>query len=144
MSKQKEVGQISKQSAMDLLGWETAADVPEVNRARMYYNETDNTVHAIDSDGNELLLGDGTAMSLFPNADQVVSGSFGLIFSPGGYVQVSPVSFADLPTASSDLEGTLRPINDANTDTWGDTITGTGAFHVLAYCDGSAWTVCGK
>lgn len=141
---QKEVGQITKQSCMDLLGWEGVADLPEQFRARFYYNSDDNTVHAIDSDGNELLLSDGTAMSLFPTADQVVSGAFGLVFGPGGYIQVTAVAFGDLPAASSSLEGVLRPVNDSMTDVWGDVITGGGSLHVLAYCNGTAWTVAAK
>lgn len=52
-----------------------------------------------------------------------------------------PTTFASLPAASSALEGTMRPVTDSTTATWGATITGGGAHHVLAYCNGAAWTV---
>ena len=137
-------GQFTKQSVADFFGWNDVPDVPQEFTARAYYNSDDDTFHVINSNGDELLLTSGTGMSLFPTADQVVAGTYGLIFSPGGYVQVSPISFADLPPASSSLEGVFMPVLDSNTATWGATITGTGANHVLAYCNGSVWSVQAK
>ena len=56
-----------------------------------------------------------------------------------------PVStYASLPAASSTYEGTLVPISDSNSNTWGAAITASGANHVLAYCNGTAWTVAAK
>jgi hypothetical protein len=51
---------------------------------------------------------------------------------------VLPRAFSALPTC---VEGTQVAINNSNTTTWGATITGTGSYHVLAYCDGTNWTV---
>jgi hypothetical protein len=51
------------------------------------------------------------------------------------------VAFASLPTA---VEGMLVAVTDSTTTTWGATITGGGANHVLAYYNGSNWTVAGK
>ena len=137
-------GQFTKQSVADFFGWNDVPDVPQEFTARAYYNSDDDTFHVINSNGDELLLTSGTGMSLFPTADQVVAGTYGLIFSPGGYVQVSAVEFADLPAASSDLEGVCRPVTDSTTSTWGATITGGGSNHVLAYCNGTNWTVAAK
>jgi hypothetical protein len=50
-------GEITKQSAADLLGWNSTADVPLANTARIFYNSTTNTVHIINSAGTELLSG---------------------------------------------------------------------------------------
>lgn len=52
------------------------------------------------------------------------------------------IAFGALP--GSPQEGWTRAVTNSNTNTWGATITGTGAFHVLAYYNGSAWTVAGK
>lgn len=52
--------------------------------------------------------------------------------------------FSALPTCNSGNEGTWGPVTDSSTATWGATITGGSTNHVLAYCDGSNWTVMGK
>jgi hypothetical protein len=54
----------------------------------------------------------------------------------------TPILFDDLP--SNAVEGWQAPILDSTTDTWGDTITGGGALHVLGYFDGTNWTVAAK
>lgn len=51
------------------------------------------------------------------------------------------VAFASLPTA---VEGMMVAVTDSSTATWGATITGGGANHVLAYYNGTNWTVAGK
>jgi len=53
----------------------------------------------------------------------------------------SGLVFANLPAASSSFEGAIASITDSSTATWGATITGGGSNHVLAYCDGTNWTV---
>lgn len=136
-------GQFTKQSAMDLLGWLGAADLPEVNRARMYYDFQTNMIHVIDSQGNELLVTSGAGVVLLPLADQVISGPFNLVLNGGG-LRFIPVAFSALPAASASNEGMIRAVNDSTTNTWGATITGLGAFHVLAYSDGTNWTVAAK
>ena len=57
---------------------------------------------------------------------------------------ISPMTFASLPTCASAFEGSMRSVNDSTTNTWGATITGGSTNHVLAYCDGTNWTVAGK
>jgi hypothetical protein len=46
-----------------------------------------------------------------------------------------------LPTCT---EGSIKPVNDSNTNVWGATIAGGGSNHVLGYCDGTNWTVMAK
>ena len=52
------------------------------------------------------------------------------------------VTFANVP--ATPIEGMLVAVTDSTTAIWGATITGSGANHVLAYYNGSAWTVAGK
>lgn len=51
------------------------------------------------------------------------------------------VTFANVPTP---VEGMMLGITDSTTDTWGATITGGGSLHVLAYYNGTNWTVFAK
>lgn len=62
------------------------------------------------------------------------------------FLQVSlPSLFAAIPACTiASEEGQIASVTDSTTNTWGATITGTGGFHVLAYCDGTNWTVMGK
>ena len=55
--------------------------------------------------------------------------------------RVVPGAFSTLPTCAAGTEGTTAAVSDSTTATWGATITGTGTHHVLAYCDGTNWTV---
>jgi hypothetical protein len=70
-----------------------------------------------------------------------------LIINTGGSVnstQIGTNLFSALPACAGGTEGTMAPVTDSTTNTWGATITGSGADHVLAYCDGTAWTVAAK
>lgn len=60
-------------------------------------------------------------------------------FGPG-----APQAFSSLASCASGIEGEQVSVTDSTTATWGATITGGGTNHVLAYCDGTAWTVAGK
>jgi len=57
-------------------------------------------------------------------------------------VRGTAVTFANRP--STPVEGMMLGITDSTTDTWGATITGGGSLHVLAYYNGTNWTVFGK
>lgn len=61
-----------------------------------------------------------------------------------GPFQVTATTTANLPSCGSGQEGTLRPVTDASVNTWGSTFSGSGSDHILAYCDGSSWTVMAK
>ncbi len=55
-----------------------------------------------------------------------------------------PVTVSSLPACSSSIEGSRGAVSDSTTNTWGATVTGGGSDHVLAYCDGTNWTVAAK
>lgn len=79
---------------------------------------------------------------------------FGLSSTPEAHVSepdgthpvfgLTPRAFASWGTCSSAEEGSVASITDSTTNTWGATITGSGADHVLGYCDGTNWTVMAK
>lgn len=56
-------------------------------------------------------------------------------------LRLVPVAFASLPTAA---EGAIASVNDSSTNVWGATIAGGGANKVLAYYNGTNWTVAAK
>src|SRR5262249_43553274 len=59
-------------------------------------------------------------------------------------LQTTAVAFSALPTCNGGAEGSQQEVTDSTTNTWGATITGSGTNHVLAYCDGTNWTVAAK
>jgi len=61
-----------------------------------------------------------------------------------GAVQMTARAFSFLDACSGSLEGSMAAVTDSTTNTWGATITGGSGSHVLAYCDGTNWTVAGK
>lgn len=62
-----------------------------------------------------------------------------------GTVRIVATTVSGLPTCNGGAEGSQRPVTDSDTNTWGATVVHTnGSLHVLAYCDGSNWTVMGK
>jgi hypothetical protein len=63
---------------------------------------------------------------------------------PIGSLRIDPTAFGNLPTCGSGTQGMLKPVSDSTTNTWGASITGGGSDHVLAYCDGTNWTVAAK
>jgi len=61
---------------------------------------------------------------------------------PNGVIPVTGVAFADLPAAP--VTGMVAVVTNSNTVTWGATIAGGGANIVLAFYNGTNWTVAGK
>jgi len=61
-----------------------------------------------------------------------------------GSLQSVVIAFASLPACAVGTEGLMRAVNDSNTNTWGATVANGGANHILAYCDGTNWTVAAK
>jgi len=53
-------------------------------------------------------------------------------------------TFSTLPAAASGIEGSVAVVTDSTTVVWGATVTGGGSNHILAYCDGTNWTVAAK
>lgn len=58
--------------------------------------------------------------------------------------QLPAALFATLPTCASALKGTLATVSNSSTSTWGATITAGGSSTVLAFCNGTNWTVAAK
>lgn len=54
---------------------------------------------------------------------------------------MAPVPFAALP---SGVPGMLATVSDSNTNVWGAAISGGGSNQVLAFYNGTNWTVAGK
>lgn len=79
--------------------------------------------------------GDGTTMPSLNSTGGIQSAAF---------VQSTAKTFASLPACSSSLEGAMWAVTDSSTVTWGATITGGSTSHVLAYCNGTNWTVAAK
>ena len=71
------------------------------------------------------------------------AGSPLMVLSDAGNLKLSPTNFSTLPSCSGN-EGMVRPVSDSNTVTWGANIAGSSTNHVLAYCDGTNWTVAAK
>jgi len=63
---------------------------------------------------------------------------------PIGSLRIDPTAFGNLPTCASGTQGMLKPVSDSATNIWGAAITGGGSHRVLAYCDGTNWTVAAK
>jgi hypothetical protein len=59
-----------------------------------------------------------------------------------GVITLSPGTLATLP--GSPTHGMIAAVTDSTTNTWGATITGGGANKVLAFYNGTNWTVMGK
>jgi hypothetical protein len=55
---------------------------------------------------------------------------------------VESLTYANRPDPP--VEGMLVSISDSSTAVWGATIAGAGANRVLAYYNGTNWTVAGK
>lgn len=72
------------------------------------------------------------------------AGGLNLAGSGPSRVKLGTGTFAALSAAfpcNSTNEGTLSPVVDSTVSTWGSTIAGSGSNHVLAYCDGTNYTV---
>jgi hypothetical protein len=83
----------------------------------------------------------------------VANGRYDIVFSGGGiatpftigdvqaFDALLPVIFANLPTG---VLGMLATVTDSNTIVWGATIAGSSTNKVLAFFNGTVWTVAGK
>lgn len=65
-----------------------------------------------------------------------------MLSSTASEVVQTNLVFANLPSVPT--EGMAIPVTDSNTATWGAAIAGGGSNHVLAYYDGTNWTVAAK
>jgi hypothetical protein len=110
-----------------------------------------NFVGTFDSQDNT--YPNGVLCPVLPSATEYVSvndGSTGMSSCFGGVtigglghaaLTLTPTIFKDLLPCNSSVEGSTRAVKDSDTNTWGAQITGGGSNHVLAYCDGTMWSV---
>lgn len=87
-----------------------------------------------------LVIGDGSAAA---------SSSYPALKRFGNAVAVRAAddtisTFATLTACSASGEGALASISDSATAVWGLVVTGGGSNHILAYCNGTDWTVAAK
>lgn len=62
-------------------------------------------------------------------------------FTVTSYVKVTPVTFANLPSAASAGAGAKAHVTDSSTATFNGTISGGGANSVPCFSDGTNWKV---
>ncbi len=55
---------------------------------------------------------------------------------------LTQITFSELP--SSPTTGLIVSISDSNTETWGATVSDGGSYSILAWYNGTNWTVLGK
>lgn len=72
--------------------------------------------------------------------DQMTLDANGLHMSVGP-IQLKVVATASLPTCAAGNEGEEMGVNDANSTTFNAAVAGGGSNHVIAYCNGSGWTI---
>ena len=85
--------------------------------------QTPSAISTLSAGGNMVLAG------------TLTTGSGGGV----GVIQPSAGTFASLPASPS--QGAIAAITNSNTNTWGATIAGGGAFKVMGYFNGTVWTV---
>lgn len=131
--------------------FDTAATLaPTFNNAALFFGSTSSAVNSASQgiffQSNAPGSGQfGASLNLLANGNLNVvfpGNSAGALAAPS--VRLTPQPFSSLPACASGTEGTQAAITNSTTNTWGTTVTGGGSKHVLAYCDGTNWTVAGK
>ena len=123
------------------LPWSTGISVRSaVNDVQLYKSSAGEAgffLQAFDQAGNELYHIDknGYVKAAGLTANGNISGST---------LQTAAAALSSFGACSSSNEGREAAIVDSTTNAWGATISGGGSYHVLGYCDGSAWTVLAK
>ncbi len=65
-------------------------------------------------------------------------------FTQHGHAVITAGLFVNTPPCAAGTVGALSTVTDSNTATWGAVIAAGGANKVLAFCNGTSWTVAGK
>lgn len=94
-------------------------------------------------DGSDITLDELLNLEALGNADltAAMAACQAIVDAAHARVLLSPTHFASLPTPTA---GMLAYIDDSNTVVWGATIAGGGSNKVLAFYNGTNWTVAGK
>lgn len=75
------------------------------------------------------------------NQTHGIHGTISDVFTPQAVVALKPFAYADLPAG---IAGMIAYVTDSDTNTPGAEVSGGDAFKVLAFYNGSAWTVFGS
>lgn len=117
----------------------------DAGTTRWFINSTSTSASRLGGDltvSGLLKVGSGPT-TLTDSTGKILSASLNTVaVANGGRGAGGAVTFANVP--ASPVEGMLVAVTDSTTAVWGATITGGGANHVLAYWNGSAWTVAAK
>ena len=78
-----------------------------------------------------------------------ITNAFGALCRAGNGIAVRRAdntvgAVGDLTACAAGLEGGMSVVTDSNTAVWGAVVGAAGANRVLAYCNGTNWTVMGK
>ena len=116
------------------------------NTEFLYLGQAGDAYGALSSKDGDLRLYAGGSSGVVwigssSSHNSYIGGSLAKFASP---VQTTAVTFVSLPSCGSSTEGEMRAVTDSIVNTWGSSITGGGSSHVLAYCDGTNWTVAAK
>lgn len=59
----------------------------------------------------------------------------------GGGIRIPAIAVSALPACAAGLEGSLRPVTDANSATFNAAVATGGSNHINAFCNGTGWVV---
>ncbi|HEX5410477.1 MAG TPA: hypothetical protein VFZ27_01295, partial [Terriglobia bacterium] len=115
-----------------------------VSGCRIQSNYIEGAIAGTGSQSNNWITPNVTSCVTHPNYLNGFGSTANAGLSASWLTQSTPGTFASLPACSATYEGTTAAITDSSTATFGATITGGGANHVLGYCNGTNWTVMGE
>lgn len=94
------------------------------------------------ADGGSLQTGSGVgSQTFFPGTVAGITRGYGRYDTNEPNI---PMAFASFGTCNAATEGQTASATDSNTATWGAIVAAGGGNHILAYCNGTNWTVAGK
>ena len=108
---------------------------------------------AVHGAGNSVTVTAASSYSLINSATQSMGFAVGgtpyfslgtdgvLRGTNGGALQLTAVASSGLPGCNSGNEGRLYAVTDANSTTFNATLVGGGSNHVMAFCNGTSWTI---
>jgi hypothetical protein len=92
-------------------------------------------------------LSSNNSLYFYPNGPNGFGRAFAFLNLTQTYTQpqiFQPAIFTSLPACVSNIMGAIKTVSDSTTNTWGATIAGGGSDAVLAFCNGTNWTVAAK
>lgn len=116
---------------------------------------TTSSLEIVNGSGDHMRLRDQTATNSWGidlNGSSLrflqIAGAAGTVQAPsitlsaGGYIKVPTFTFATIPGCPATVgEGSIVAVTDSNSATFNAVLAGGGTNHVLAYCNGTNWTV---